>query len=355
MTGSRLLVVGGGQSGLAAARVARDVGMEPVVLEAGPEPVGSWPGYYDSLRLFSPSEYSGFPDYGFPGHHGRYPTRDEVVEFLRGYANWLAVDVRTDARVDDVTRDGAGLVAHLHDGSAVEGDAVVAASGSFANPYRPAVPGQGSYRGRLLHVAAYRSPATFAGQRVVVVGAGNSAIQVGYELAEVAETTLAVRSPVQFTAQVRGGRDIHYWLDRLQLDRLPPAVLSRLLTGTLVIDTGRYQAAVASGRLPQRQMFTSFTDEGVVWADGDHERVDAVILATGYRPHLPYLAGLGALGPDGAPRHVRGLSTTEPRLAYLGLEFQRSFSSNTLRGVHRDASYVVTALASRRRRSLVRG
>ena len=92
-------------------------------------------------------------------------------------------------------------------------------------------------------------------------------------------------------------------------------------------------------------MFAEYVPDGVVWPGGSRERVDSVVFATGYRPHLPYLRSLGVLDESGAPRHDRGVSTVRPGLAFLGLEFQRSFSSNTLRGVHRDAGYVVDALA----------
>lgn len=354
MNTQRVLIIGGGQSGLAAARAARDAGLEPVVLEAGEEPTGSWSHYYDSLQLFSPSEYSGFPGYAFPGQPGRYPTRDEVVGFLRGYATWLGVDIRTGAHVDDVSADGDRFVAVLRNGTRVEGELLVAATGSFANPYIPEIPGREEFTGKVLHGADYRSPLPYAGQRVVVLGAGNSAVQVGYELAPVADTTLAVRSPVQFMPQIRGGRDTHYWLDKLKLDLLPPAVLARLITGTPVLDTGDYRTAMESGQLPQRPVFTAFTPNGVVWPDGTTESVDVVIFATGYRPHLPYVNGIGALDEGGTPLHNRGLSTTHPGLAYLGLEFQRSFSSNTLRGVHRDAGYVIAALSANTRRASVR-
>jgi len=69
-----------------------------------------------------------------------------------------------------------------------------------------------------------------------------------------------------------------------------------------------------------------------------------VIFATGYRPHLTYLTSLGVLDGAGRLRHDRGVSTALPGLGFLGVEFQRSFSSNTLRGVHRDAQHVVDAL-----------
>jgi len=135
-------------------------------------------------------------------------------------------------------------------------------------------------------VTHYRSPHQHAGERVVVVGAGNSAVQAGYELAQVATVTLATRHPVTFHPQCRGGRDLHHWLVTSGLDLFPPRWL-------------------------------------------DH-----------------YLGPLGALDTKGMPLHAGGISATHPGLVYLGLEFQRSFSSNTLRGVHRDAEHVVTPLAA---------
>jgi putative flavoprotein involved in K+ transport len=74
--------------------------------------------------------------------------------------------------------------------------------------------------------------------------------------------------------------------------------------------------------------------------------VDAIVLATGYRPSLDYLRDLGALDEHGAPRHAGGISTTHLGLVYLGLEFQRSFASNTLRGVSADATAVIAPLVA---------
>lgn len=342
-----VVIIGGGQSGLAGAFAVRDAGMRPVLLEAGARTVGSWPEYYDSLTLFSPARFSGFPGAPFPGGQDRYPTRDEVVSYLDKLAAGLDAEIHTETRAINVVRDGRGFVVSADTGERFQAAGVICASGSFTNPYLPQIPGD--FGGQLLHVAQYRDPQQYAGQRVVVVGAGNSAIQVGYELAKLAKVTLAVRRPVQFVPQVRGGRDMHYWLHALRLDLLPPSVLSKLIRGTLVFDTGIYSDALKAGLLDQRPMFTRFDGDQVVWTDNTQEHVDTVILATGYRPNLPYLEGLGALDDTGMPLHRRGISLTHPGLAHLGLEFQRSFSSNTLRGVSRDAQYVTEALTSARR------
>jgi putative flavoprotein involved in K+ transport len=177
-----------------------------------------------------------------------------------------------------------------------------------------------------------------------VVGGGNSAVQIAYDLAEGATTTIASRSPLQFVDQWPDGHDIHHRLTA-GFDDLPLEWLAPLLTATFVLDPGKYGEALSAGLLDRRPMFTAFDAEAVVWADGTRERVDAVIFATGYRPNLDYLGPLGAL-EHGAPKHIGGISTTHPGLAYTGLELQRSFASNTLRGVSRDASHVMGPLAA---------
>jgi putative flavoprotein involved in K+ transport len=342
-----VVVIGGGQSGLAAARALQAHGISPVVLEAGPEPAGSWPRYYDSLALFSPARYSSMPGLDFPGDPDHYPHRDEVASYLRRYAAGLGADIRTSTPVTAVEAHGqGGFLVSTATGQAFHAAGVVAATGSFGNPYQLALPGQDHFTGQLLHVADYRRPHQHAGERIVVVGAGNSAVQVGYELDQVATVTLATRHPVTFHPQCRDGRDLHHWLVTSGFDLLPPEWLSHYLGDRWVVDTGKYRHALETGLTDRRPMFTAFGTDGVVWPDGTREHVDTVVFATGYRPHLDYLGPLGALDGDGIPLHAGGISATHPGLVYLGLEFQRSFSSNTLRGVHRDAEHVIAPLAA---------
>jgi putative flavoprotein involved in K+ transport len=91
-------------------------------------------------------------------------------------------------------------------------------------------------------------------------------------------------------------------------------------------------------------MFTRLTPAGVVWPDGAEEPVDVVLLTTGYRPDLAYLADTGALDERGRPMHCQGMSTTVPRLGYVGLPGQTGFASATVRGVGPDARRVLRRL-----------
>ncbi|GAA1467692.1 NAD(P)/FAD-dependent oxidoreductase [Nocardiopsis exhalans] len=343
MEESPLTIIGAGQAGLATAWAANRRGVRPLVLETSDRPGGSWPHYYDSLALFSPARFSGLPGRAMPGDPERYPLRDEVVAYLRDYASRLDADLRCGWPVESVEREGDGFVLTAADGSRVRSSAVVAATGGFTRPHRPALPGLEDFTGTVLHTAHYRSPEPFAGQRVVVVGGGNSGVQMAAELAGAARVSLASRTPVAWANQRPLGRDIHWWFTRTGLDTAP---LRRIWEKgpTLVNDDGRYRAAFATGNPDRREVFTRLDGDKVTWADGTVEKVDSLILATGYRPALDYLAPTGALDARGRPLHRGGISTAVPGLGYVGLEFQRSFSSATLRGVGRDARHVLRRL-----------
>ena len=345
-SGAPVVIVGAGQSGLAAAGALQECGVPALILEAGDRPVGSWPYYYDSLRLFSPAAFSSMHGIPFPGEPDRYPARNEVVDYLEQYAEAIAVEIQTGTRVVTVRQDGGEFAVVTADGRQLRAAGIVAASGSFANPYRPVFPGQSSFTGQLLHVAEYRNPEPYLGMRLIVVGAGDSAAQVANELARVAEVTVAARHPLRFIPQRIRGHDVHYWLRETGFDSLPASWLSKIGDGSLITDSVGFQQTLAEGLVDVRPMFIALNRNGVVWADGGRERVDAIILATGYRPSLGYLRELGALDRSGAPRHVGGISTSHLGLVYVGLEYQRSFASNTLRGVNADAAAVIAPLAA---------
>lgn len=333
------IVIGAGQSGLATGYHLQQAGRRFLILEAGDAPGGSWPCFYDSLLLNSPAHYSSLPGLAFPGDPDRYPRRDEAVAYLRAYAAHFRLPVATRTRVSKIERTGESFRLMTNRGF-YEASSVVAATGFFGGPNLPHMPGQADYQGRLLHSAEYRSPEAFHGQRIVVVGAGNAAVQIGVELARVARVTLATRERLRYLPQRLLGRDIHFWLNLTGLDHTqwlrqetPP-----------VFDTGAYRAAIKAGRPERKPMFTRFTTDGVVWSDGRPEPVDTVIFATGYRPSLTYLAGLGALDEIGRTLQQKGVSTTVPGLYYVGLPRQRSAASATLRGVGIDAKFVVKHL-----------
>ena len=345
------LVIGAGQAGLAAGYQLQRAGRSFTILDAAAQAGGSWPHHYNSLRLFSPARFSSLPGLPFPGDPEHHPTRDKVIAYLRQYAEHFQLPIVTNARVAQIARDSELFIVQTDDGRAFQARSLIAATGAFHRPYFPQIPGQDTFRGAVLHAFAYREPTSFHDQRVVVVGAGNSAVQIATELARISQVTLATREEVRFVNQRPYGRDIHFWwwltrFDTRPLDSPLGMWLNRLVDGKgpRVIDTGVYRAALAAGKPDRRPMFAGFTENGLVWDDGSIEDVDTVIFATGYRPNLAYLAPLGALDAEGQALHRHGVSLTVPGLYFVGLSNQRTLASATLRGVGSDAAVIVRHL-----------
>ncbi len=124
-----IVVIGGGQSGLAAAHALHELNVSALVLEAGDRPTGSWPQYYDSLRLFSPAGFSSMPGMRFPGDPDHYPARDEVAGYLDRYADAIGVEIQTRTRVTSVRGEHGGFEIATSDGRWLRAAGIVAASG----------------------------------------------------------------------------------------------------------------------------------------------------------------------------------------------------------------------------------
>lgn len=346
------IVIGAGQAGLAAGYHLMRAGRRFLILEAGSEPTGSWASYYESLKLFSPARFSSLPGRAYPGDSERYPTRDETIAYLKDYAQHFALPIQFGFAVESVVRRDDGLfMVTAADGRAIQAQTLIVATGSFHEPNLPSVIGQDIYGGQVLHSMAYTEPSSFAGKRVVVVGAANSAVQIGTELSAVAKVTLAVRRPPNLIRQRWLGKDVHFWWWLFGLDTAAPstwrgAIFKRLHAGNgpSVLDLGIYRQALKEGRPEILPMFERFTPSGVVWPDGTEERVDAVIFATGFKPNVGFLAALPTLSHSGAPVHRGGASPAVPGLYFLGLSYQRTSASATLRGVGSDAKVVIQAV-----------
>jgi putative flavoprotein involved in K+ transport len=335
------LVIGAGQAGLASSYFLKRSGYHFVVLEAGSAPTGSWSQYYDSLQLFSPARYSSLPGYPFPGPAERYPYRDEVCAYLQSYAARFQFPISFHQEVSHIERVESGFQVVTRTGTQYQTRTIIAASGPFRQPVLPSFSDQNVFQGQILHSTDYRNPTPFQGQRVLVVGAGNSAVQIGAELARVARVTLTSRRPIHFMSQRLLGRDVHFWMRLLGVDRLPLSFFWHNLKRNPVLDTGGYQTALRASQPDWRPLFERLTKDGVVWTDGSEEPVDSVILATGYRFQPDYLTGLGAWNADGHVLQRSGRSLTVPGIFYVGLSFQRTYASATLRGVGPDAALVV--------------
>ncbi|WP_312500448.1 flavin-containing monooxygenase [Bacillus luti] len=341
------IVIGGGQAGLASGYHLQKKGLQFLILEASERTAGSWPYYYESLKLFSPARFSSLPGMQFPGHPDDYPTRNEVIDYLQNYVDNFQLPVMLNQRVESIEKEDGIFKVQTVSGKTFLTRTIINATGSFHSPFNPIIKDQEEFKGNIIHSAMYRSPNQYINQRVEVVGRRNSAVQIALELADVSKVSLAVRKPVQLMKQKVWGKDLHFWLKVLGVDTFPFWRFGKTAPSSGgVIDLGDYKERLARGNPDQRSMFTSFYTDGVVWPDGKKEPIDTVIFATGYHPNLSYFNAIGALDSEGRPLQIAGVSTEVQGVYYVGLEGQRSFSSATLRGVGSDAKFVVRKLIS---------
>ncbi|MGH9315401.1 MAG: flavin-containing monooxygenase, partial [Vicinamibacterales bacterium] len=176
-----VVIVGAGPAGLASSRELSRRGVEHVVIERG-EIGHTWAHLYDSLVLHTGKHLSSLPGLPFGSRTPLFPPRAAFVEYLRSYAALFRLPVRTGVLVERIERaDGAWLV--TTSGGPLQAGGVVMATGIVANPVVPPFPGRERFSGEVLHSVEYRRPAPFAGRRVLVVGAGNSAGEIAPELA----------------------------------------------------------------------------------------------------------------------------------------------------------------------------
>jgi putative flavoprotein involved in K+ transport len=221
------IVIGAGQSGLSAGYYLKQTGLKFTLLDRHHQPGGSWQDYFKSLTLFSPARYAALPGMDFPGDPDHYPARDEVIAYLRRYADQFNVPVIPATVVQRVERSTEGFRLHTNNDSYAT-KTLIAGTGPFNTPYYPAIPGSEKFRGRILHAYNYEDTTPYASQRIVVVGARESAIQIAVELAQVACVTLATRRPLQFIPQRILGLDIHFFLHATRYDTLPLGLWTEL-------------------------------------------------------------------------------------------------------------------------------
>jgi putative flavoprotein involved in K+ transport len=332
-----IVIIGGGQAALSVAYHLRRTAYSFVIVDAEESPGGAWLHGWHSLRLFSPSTWSSLSGWQMPPTETTYPSRDQVVDYLRHYESRYEFPVQRPRWVSAINKLGDRLEV-VSEHQRWRARVVISATGTWRNPFIPAFPGHDVFQGTQLHSAQYQSPAPFSGQKVLVVGGGNSGAQILAEVSRVADCTWVTTSEPLFLPDEVDGRVLF----QRATDRWKAAQEGREIdqpVGGLgdVVMVPPVKEARARGVLHAVRPFTRFTATGVVWADGSESAVDTLILCTGFRPALAHLQSLGVINPDGKVEVKGTRSVQEPRLWLLGYGEWTGLASANLIGVGRSA------------------
>jgi putative flavoprotein involved in K+ transport len=340
-----VLIIGAGQSGLAVGRHLAQAGLRFLMLDAAPELGHSWRSRWDSLTLFTPREYDGLPGMPFPGETGTYPDKDDVADYLEQYATRFELPVLLNTRVTRLTRSGDCFVAETTQGP-LRARQVVVATGAFQRPFVPDLAGDLDQSVLQLHSSEYRNPQALLPGKVLVVGAGNSGLQIALELAQTRQVDIAAGSHTLRLPQRPLGRDLFWWLTRTGLmaksvdTRLGRRIRSR---GELVIGT-RHADLEAAGVTMRPRLATAQT-RTATFVDGTTTDLEVVVWATGFRPDYAWIDVPGVLG-GATVKHRRGVTAAEG-LYFVGLPWQHTRGSALLGFVGDDAEFVGTAVVGR--------
>ena len=367
-----VVVVGAGPAGLAAAWAIRRAGLDPLVVEQADTVAASWRGRHDHLRLNTHRMFSHQPGARIPRRCGPYPARDDYVAYLQEYA--ARMRLRLGTRVHRIDRADGGWALALDQGRLTAAHAVIA-TGPDAEPVLPSWPGMDSFGGVVIHAGRFRNVAEVAGLDVLVVGPGNSGVDLLGYLAgsDAGQLWLSARSGMNITPRRLGGVPLHpvsvtarylplRWQDataraaqRLAFGDLSRFGYPRSALGaftrqaadgvTIAVDDG-FARALKTGRVVMKPGIDRFDGPQVRFTDRTSCAPGAVICATGYRPGLEPLAGhLVTLDRQGMPPFTGAASSPQhPGLWFFGLD--RSIYGNM--HVHRrQAGQLARAIAQR--------
>jgi cation diffusion facilitator CzcD-associated flavoprotein CzcO len=317
---NRTCVVGAGPAGLAMTRALMRRGLEADTFERHEDVGGIWDQanegspIYDSAHFISSRELSGFHGYPMPESMPDYPHHREVLGYLRGFADAYGMRerIRTGTTVESAEpHPGGGWTVTLAGGESRRYDNLVCANGTTWHPAMPELPGAEGFTGDVIHSSSYRSTDTFAGRRVLVVGAGNSGVDISCDAAQVGDAAwISMRRGYHFVPKHLFGTPVDVFAE--SGPDLPMGVAQRILPPLIRMQIGKQERYglpkpdhklfeshpivntqilhhLSHGDLGVKPDVERLDGDEVVFADGSRERVDVVVLATGFRFAIPYV------------------------------------------------------------------
>ncbi len=316
---ARHCVVGAGPAGLAAVRALLAHGLEVDCFERHTGVGGIWdrvnPGtpMYESAHFISSRTLSGYVGYPMPDHFPDYPRNDQVLAYVRDFAAAFDLQrhIQFGVSVDQAAWDGAAWVVRTSDGGVRRYRTLTCANGTQWHPNRPQLPGEDSFTGEIIHSRDYHSGRQLAGKRVLVVGAGNSGVDIVCDAAAHASyAALSMRRGYHLIPKHILGMPADVFND--SGPHVPPRIAQKLFPWLIRRTVGDVTALgwpkpdhkilethpivndqiihyLRHGDVAVRRDLTRFDGSDVVFADGRREPFDLVILATGYRTVVPYL------------------------------------------------------------------
>jgi putative flavoprotein involved in K+ transport len=357
------IVIGGGQSGLAAGYYLNRAGGSFLIVDANQRSGDTWRGRWDSLRLFSPAQYDSLPGLPLGMRKGTFPGKDVLADYLEDYASHFNMPILRGVRVTKVARQADDFIIECGDRTFSCANVIVT-SGTYSRPWTPDSSALLDSSIQQVHSSEYRRPGDVVGDHVLVVGFGTSGIEIAMELAAAGRRVFLSGRPTaqalsKFVPAIFEGKNpilrligAAYWnfmhsvvtIDT-PLGRKAKSQIS--LRGQPLVRLNRADALAAGIELVAR--LAGVKEGKPSLEDGRRLDISTVVWCTGFRPNYQFLE-LPELSLDGKglPIAPHGIVEQIPGLYFVGLPFQVGLTSTLVGGVGRDAAQVVRHIAQQR-------
>jgi indole-3-pyruvate monooxygenase len=367
-----VLIVGASISGLAVAACLQRKGVAYTLIEKAGEVAAPWRRHYDRLHLHTNKRLSGLPYHAWGAGAPRYPSRLEVIAYLEEYRRAFGIDPQFHTEALSVRRGGEGWVTETNKGR-IETRFVVMATGVYGKPRAVSFAGQERFSGPILHSSEYKTGADFRGQRVLVVGFGNSACEIAIDLVEQgAAVAMSVRSAVNVIPRDILGvpvlelslllrylpprvadriaaplvRGVIGDISRLGLERMPYGPIEQIVKDGKppVLDIGVVRL-IREGKVRMFGELERIEGSMVRFADGRSAEFDAIVAGIGYEKNVADIV-------DVEPHRLEDLLVGLDRQQFFGeggLYFCGYWISPTgqIREIARDAKRIAADIGKR--------
>ena len=339
------VIIGAAQAGLSIAYYLKGQNKEFLIVDKESEIGYSWLNRWDSLTLFTPSEFNHLPGLDFPAAKGHYPSKYEVADYFKAYVEKFEFPIQLNTLISKVEKIGGEFII-THDKGTFKAKGVIVATGPFHIPYTPPCNAKISSVIFQTHSNYYKSPSQLQEGPTLVVGDGDSGVQILDEISKTdRKTYYSGNKNVKSLPQKFLGKTLWWWFTitgflsvsrktwlgkRIMNNRQP-------VIGTNVKAILKRENVIHVGR-------TKDADQSIIKTEKQNlHDVKNIIWATGYRPNFSWIEGLETTA-DGYPKNKRGVSTIN-NLYFIGLPWLHTRGSATLGGIKKDAKYLSSVIA----------
>ncbi|MFS0728337.1 flavin-containing monooxygenase [Paenibacillus sp. 1P07SE] len=283
-----VIVIGGGQAGLATGYYLKQKQKTFLILDEREKTGDSWQNRYDSLVLFTPRSYSALPGLDLNGDPWGYPTKDEIAQYLHTYAARFELPILHNRKVEKLHKAGAQFIITAQSGDTYKAKQVIVATGGFYTPFIPPITQSISQDMFQMHAANYRRSDQIPPGSVLIVGAGNTGVQIAAELSETHQVTLSTSKKIKALPQQLMGKDLFWWLDLLGILNVKITTkLGQWVKQRDPIIGGDIQKV--RNKVSFRGRLVEIKKKNAQFEDGTQQEVQTIIWATGYRNNYSWI------------------------------------------------------------------